>query len=168
MRVDTLPSPGMLSNGVRVRIEAAKAISAVEINAGIPSNAGKSSAAQPLSAFFTACTAALAGFLDVVVPTVVSRVIAASNTKRITLVCSEGMDAAFVPLVTDFAITGQVRTISKVTIDGPLVHLDVTAAFTAGAVSVAYTQGLAANRLRDRSGNLVVSFAATAVTNGIV
>ena len=32
MRVETLPSPGLLSNGIRIRIEAAKAISSVEIN----------------------------------------------------------------------------------------------------------------------------------------
>lgn len=167
MRVATLPSPGLLSNGIRIRIEAAKAISAVEINAGIPVNGGKSRNAQPLSAFFTACAASLSTFLDATVPTVASRSIAPSAAKRITIACSEGMDKKFVPAAAAFAITGQARTIEKVTVDGPFIHIDVTAAFIAGAVNIAYTQPGATSNLRDVSGNLLASFTATAVTNGL-
>jgi hypothetical protein len=168
MRVETLPSPGLLSNGIRIRIEASKAISAVEINAGIPANAGKSSSAQPLKAFFDACSAALTSFVDAVVPTVVSRSIAPSAPRRITLVYSEGLDKAHEPPPSAFDITGQVRPVHKVTVDGPFVHLDVQSPFVAGAVSVAYTQpGNADLRLQDLSGNLAASFTATAVTNGL-
>ena len=163
MRVDTLPSPGQLSNGIRIRIEAAKAISSVEINAGIPVNGGKSSNAKPLSDFFTACATALSSFLDVTAPTIAARSISASLPTRITLTYSEGLSARFVPAVTDFAITGQVRTVTKVTVDGPFVHLDVATAFTTGAVSVAYTSGTI--KLQDASNNLAASFTATAVTN---
>lgn len=166
MRVDTLPSPGMLSNGIRIRIEAAKAISAVEINAGITANAGKSSNAKPLSDFFTTCAAALSSFLDVTAPTIAARSITDSAASRITLTYSEGLSSKFVPAVTDFAITGQVKAVTKVTVDGPFVHLDVATAFVAGAVLVAYTQG--AIPLQDASGNLAASFVATAVTNAIV
>lgn len=166
MRVETLPSPGLLSNGIRIRIEAAKAISAVEINAGIPANGGKSSTAKPLSDFFDACKTALSTFLDVTAPTVVARSIAPSAPKRLTISLSEGLSRKFVPAVGDFAIAGQVKAVQKVTIDGPFVHLDVATDFVAGAVTVAYTQGT--NKLQDESGNLVASFAATAVTNGIV
>lgn len=169
MRVETLPSPGLLSNGIRIRIEAAKAISAVEINAGIPVNAGKASGAKPLSDFFTACAAALSTFLDVTVPAIAARSIAASNSRRITLTYSEGLDPAHVPPVTAFAITGQVRTVAKVTVDGPFVHLDVVSPFVAGAVSVAYTQPVTVTaRLQDLSLNQAISFTAAAVTNGIV
>lgn len=63
MRVETLPSPGLLSNGIRIRIEAAKAISSVEISAGIPANAGKTSTATELKAFFDACSAAVAPYV---------------------------------------------------------------------------------------------------------
>ena len=164
MRVDTLPSPGLLSNGIRIRIEAAKAISAVEINAGIPANGGKATAARPLTDFFTACSAALSSFLDVTVPTVSSRAIAASLPKRVTIVLSEGLDPKFVPALTAFVFTTQVRTVEKITIDGPFVHIDVTVAFVTGAVNVAYTQP-GTNNLRDLAGNLLASFAATAVTN---
>lgn len=169
MRIETLPSPGLLSNGIRIRIEAAKAISAIEINAGLSVNGGKARSAFQLKAFFDACSAAIAGFVDVVLPVIASRVIAASNAKRITLVYGEGLDPAHVPDLTDFVITGQVKTVSKVIIDGPFVHLDFTTAFIAGAVNVAYTQSATVTkRLQDTSNNQAASFTATAVTNGIV
>jgi len=169
MRVENLPSPGLLSNGIRIRIEAAKAISAVEINAGIPANAGKSSTAKPLSDFFTACAAALAGFLDVIVPTIAGRAATPSNPSRIILTYSEGLHKKNLPDVTDFAVTTQARTVTKVTIDGPFVYLDLNAPLVAGAVNVAYTQSATVSkRLQDESGNQAASFTATAVTNTIV
>lgn len=168
MRVATLPSPGLLSNGIRIRIEAAKAISAVEINAGIPANGGKARNAADLKQFFDACSLAIAGFVDVTAPTVVARSISPSNPKRIVLTMSEGLEAAHTPSVTAFAITGQVKAVHKVTIDGPFVYLDFTSDFVAGAVNVAYTQPGAATNLQDESGNMVASFTAAAVTNGIV
>jgi hypothetical protein len=73
------------------------------------------------------------------------------------------------PDLTDFVITGQVRTVSKVTIDGNAVHVDVTAAFTAGSVLIAYNEAATADkRLQDFAGNRVFSFGATAVTNTLV
>jgi hypothetical protein len=167
MRVETLPSPGLLSNGIRIRIEAAKAISAVEINAGIPANGGKSSSASLLKAFFDTCSASIAGIVDNVVPTVAARTLSAAAPKRIVLTFTEGIDPKFVPAVGAFAITGQVKAVTKVTISGPYVYLDVATDFVAGAVSVAYTQPGAATNLRDIAGNLVASFTATAVTNTI-
>lgn len=168
MRVETLPSPGLLSNGIRIRIEAAKAISAVEINAGIPANSGKSSTAKPLSDFFTACATALSGFLDVTVPTNTARTISPSKTSRLVLAFSEGLDPKFVPAGAAFAVAGQVKTVTSVVVDGPLVILTVNTPFIAGAVTVAYTQPGATTNLRDLSGNLVANITATAVTNGIV
>lgn len=167
MRVETLPSPGLLSNGIRIRIEAAKAISAVEINAGIPANGGKSSTAKPLSTFFTACAAALSTFLDVTVPTIAARTISPSTPTRLTLAFSEGLDPKFVPAGAAF-VTSPARTFTQVTVDGPLVHLDTATPFVAGVVTMAYTQPGAATNLRDLSGNLVANSTATAVTNGIV
>jgi hypothetical protein len=166
MRVNDLPSAGLLSNGTRIRIEAAKAISAVQINAGIAANAGKSSNAKQLSDFFTACGAAISTFIETTAPVIAARSISQSNTKRITLTYSEGLDKTHVPDVTDFAIAGQVRPVTKVTIDGPFVHLDVATAFATGAVTVAYTQSATVSkRLQDISTNQAASFGATAVTN---
>jgi hypothetical protein len=166
MRVDTLPSPGLLSNGIRIRIEAAKAISAVEINAGVPANGGKATAAKPLADFFTACAASLSSYLDVTAPTVVARAIAPSKPKRVTLTMSEGMDPKNIPALTSFVFTTQVRTVEKITVDGPFIHVDVTTPFVAGAVNIAYTQPGTLN-LRDISQNLLANFTAAAVTNGL-
>lgn len=166
MRVDTLPSPGMLSNGIRIRIEAAKAISAVEINAGVPANAGKATAAKPLADFFTACAASLSTFLDVTEPTIVARTIAPSKPKRITLTMSEGMDQKNIPALTSFVTTTQVRVVESITIDGPFIHVDFTLPFVAGAVGIAYTQPGTLN-LRDISQNLLANSIATTVTNGL-
>ncbi len=167
MRVSDLPSPGLLSMGIRLRIEAAKAISAVEISAGRAHGgaAGKSPTAADLSAFFTACAAALSTFIEAIVPAITARNISAANKRRIVLTYGEGLDPTKVPAVGDFAITGQVKAVTKVTIDGPYVYLDVATDFVAGAVSVAYTQG--AIPLQDVSGNLAASYAAAAVTNAI-
>lgn len=167
MRVETLPSPGLLSNGIRIRIEAAKAISAAEINAGIPANGGVSSTATVLYDFFTACAAAVASLRDLVVPTIAARTASDLNKSRIVLTASEGFDAKFVPAPAAFAVTVQARTVTKVTVDGPYVFLDLDAPLVAGAVSVAYTQPGATTNLRDVAGNLLASFTATAVTNTI-
>jgi hypothetical protein len=168
MRVETLPSPGLLSNGIRIRIEAAKAISAVEINAGIPVNGGISKAADPLHDFFTACAAAISGMRDVTVPVIQSRSVSASDPSTIVLTYSEGLNKANVPPVTAFAVTVQARTVTSVVVDGPFVRLTLNEPLVAGAVSVAYTQPAAAFRLQDYSDNEAASFAATAVTNGVV
>ena len=168
MRLETLPSPGFLSNGIRLRIEAQKAISATEINAGIPSNLGKSSNAFALKTFFDFCSTSITAFLDVIVPTVLSRSIGASQPKVLVIAHSEGLNPKAVPLASAFAITGQVRTITKVEVNSPFVFLTVDAPFVAGAVNVAYTQAANANDLQDFSGNKVASYVATAVTNGVV
>lgn len=166
MRVSDLLSPGFLNGGIQLRTQAAKAISSVEISAGrAHAGAGKSPHAFQLAAFFTACAAALATYVETVVPAVAAKSIAASNKKRIVLTYGEGLDPTKVPAVGDFAITTQVKAVTKVTIDGPFVYLDVATDFVAGAVNVAYTQGTI--KLQDVSGNLAASFTAAAVTNGI-
>lgn len=159
MRVETLPSPGMLSQGIRLRNIAAQAISSVEINAGISVNGGKSSNAKPLADFFTACAESLGTMLDVIVPVIAAGSIAPSNPSELVLTYDEGLDARKVPDVGDFVIGYQVRTVTKVAIDGPFVLLTVNAPFTAGTVSVAYTQSATVSkRLQDISGNQADSF----------
>lgn len=168
MRTDTLPSPGFLSNGIRIRIEAAKAISAIEINAGIPVNAGKSSNAFQFKTFLDACNAAIVSFLDVVAPTLVSQSIIGAQPDTIAIAFSEGLDPKKTPLPGVFTIGGQTRTIASVTISGPFVYIKVTVPFVAGAVTVSYTQAGNAIDLQDFSGNKAATFAAQAVTNGVV
>lgn len=168
MRIENLPSPGMLSNGIALQQHAMKAISAVEILAGLGS--GKSSAAKPLSDFFTACVTALSTFLDVTAPTVVSRAIdTQSKPDCLRIRCSEMLDPKFVPDASAFVIAGVAKTVTKVVVDGPDIFLKVSVPWAAGNVStVAYTQPGATSNLRDLSGNLLASFTAAAITNSLV
>lgn len=167
MRIETLPSPGMLSMGIELRNTMAKAISAVEISAGF--GGGKSHAAKKLTDFLTASAAAIAGFLDVTAPTVVSRTIVldrfgVANTLRIRH--SEDLDAQYVPLPAAFTIAGVTKVISKVCVEGPDVLITVTVPWVTGNVStVAYTQPGAATNLRDLSANLLATYTAAAITN---
>jgi hypothetical protein len=169
MRLDALPSPGQLNNAIRLQIEMVKAISFVQQMAAIPANSGKATSAKPLTDFLTAASTAISGFLDTSAPLMLSRSIVPSNSKRITLVFTEGLDPKKLPDLADFVTTGQVRTVSKVTIDGNAVHVDVTVAFTAGSVTIAYVEsGTADKRLQDFAGNRVGSFSGFVVTNTLV
>lgn len=166
MRVETLPSPGLLSNGIRIRIEAAKAISAVEINAGIPANQGKSSTAKQLDTFFAACRTALTDLIDTTSPTLTSAVIALATPTKMTLTFSDDLDTSSVPAAGAFTTTGQIKTASAIAVYGRTVELTFGDAFTSDAVNIVYTDG--ATNLTDTDGNIVASIVATAVTNNVV
>jgi hypothetical protein len=64
MRVENLPSPGLLENGVRLRLEAAKALSSVDIAASTYSPQTYPTTGTPaqiaLLAFFDQCILELA------------------------------------------------------------------------------------------------------------
>jgi len=170
MRIETLPSPGSLSQGIQLRNVAAQAISAVEINAAIPGGGGKSSYAKSLADFFTACATAVTGFVDAVVPTVTARTIAANEANTVRLKIDKGLDPRFVPDASAFAMTTPTKVVSKVAIDGPFLVITVTVPYTAADtdVKVAYTQPGATSNARDFSGNLLASFTAAAVVNSVV
>ena len=166
MRVDTLPSPGLLPQGMIIRNTMAKAISGIEIVAGV--SGGKASQAAQFDAFLVFARSAISAFIETVVPTITARAIPASAANKLYLTASEGLDPAFVPAASAFAIAGVAKTVSKVEIDGPFLILTVSAPWVAGNVStVAYTQPGAASNVRDRSGNLLASFTASAIVNGV-
>lgn len=153
MKINDLPSPGVLSNGIKLRVEAAKAISSVEVTAmrtpgGLVSGAGK------LSAFFTACAAALAGKYEVVLPTISSRV--ATSATKVTLTFSEPMDRLIAPALAAFTSAG--NTITGFAWISPTVA-EVTGTGFAAAENFTYTAP-GVNALRDLSGNLVATTSA--------
>lgn len=154
MRVETLLSPGLLSNGYVLRREAAKAISAVEIVAG-RTPGGKTKTAASLGAFFTDCASKVASLADVTAPTVVSAVVSGDPGEEVvTITFSEALDTTVVPAKTDFVFT-PARVVSSVTVSGLTV---VVAAEDAVATdSLTYTKP-AVNALRDRAGNQVATF----------
>jgi hypothetical protein len=101
MRLETLLSPGLLSNGVHLRREACKAISCVEIVCG-RTPGGKTTSAKALYDFFNDCASKLSSLYDVTAPTVSTRT--ATSATVLTLVFSEAMDQTVIPPMSAFAI----------------------------------------------------------------
>lgn len=166
MRDELLPSPGFIPSGHRLRSEVTKAISYVETMAGL--KGGFTEQAKSLTVFLDACKAAVATFIEVVLPTYVSSAILAASPTKLTITLSEGLDPAYVPAAGSF-VSSPAKTFSSVAIVGNTVVLTATTAFAAGATTIAYTApGAPANGLRDTSGNLLATFAAQSVTNGVV
>jgi hypothetical protein len=151
MHIKNLPSPGLYSNGIKLRVEAAKAISAAEI-AGSKSPGGRTSTATNLRRFFIACGAALDTVADVTAPTVATRV--RTSATRATITFSEPLDQKVVPALASVAIGARVLSAVTVNSAGQLVVTGV--AITAGD-TITYTQP-AQNALRDPAGNLVANF----------
>lgn len=178
MRRDSLPSPGMLNMGIDLQGRMARAISAVEVNAG--QSGGVSSMAKQLDTFLTAAKTAIAGFIDAVVPTVSSRTVGTANYATpmsgqvtgnfVRIRTSKMLDRAYVPPASAFALASPAKVISNVQIDGPDIILTVTVPYVATdtTATVAYTQPGAATNVRDLSANLLATFAATAIVNTVV
>jgi hypothetical protein len=159
MRVESLPSPGLLSNGIRLQTEASKAISSIEIFAA--RTGGTNGSATRLHAFFTACATAIAALRDNTVPTVTARnQTTGANVIRMTT--SEPLDPKVIPDLSSM-VTAPARTITRISIEGSQLLVEYTGASLANGNTIAYTQPSGANKLQDNGGNLLASFAATAI-----
>jgi hypothetical protein len=152
MRIETLLTPGQLTNGIRLRTEAARAISSVEIVSG-RTPGGKTQAAGTLSDFFLDCASKLTALIDVTVPTFASGTATATSATQIDMVFPAGMDTTVVPLAADFAISGDTITAVAWT---SATNLRLTGTGFAAAETLAYTKP-AANALRDYAGNQMAS-----------
>jgi hypothetical protein len=151
MRIETLLSPGVLSNGFMLRNEACKAISAVEITAG-RTPGGRIPAAAALAAFFTDCASKLSALYESVVPTVVSRVAASATQVNITY--SETMDQTVTPPLSAFALPSPDTITAVAWVSSTVLRLTGTG-FAAGE-SLVYTAP-ATSYVRDLAGNAVAS-----------
>jgi len=158
MRIETLLSPGLLTNGLRLRTEAARAISSCEIVAG-RSVGGKTQQAATLAAFFTDCAAALSTLADLVVPTWAGAVATATSATQINVVFAEAMDQTVVPAISAFAISGDTITAVAWT---SATNLRITGTGFAAAESLAYTKP-ASNYIRDAAGNALATGTKTLV-----
>lgn len=178
MRRDSLPSPGMLNMGIDLQGRMARAISAVEVNAG--QSGGVSSMAKQLDNFLVSARTAIGGFIDAVAPTVLNYTVGTANRARplsgmvvgnfVRIRTSKMLDRAYVPAAAAFTLGGPAKTISAVEVDGPDIILTVTAPYVSSdaGITVAYTQPGAATNVRDLSGNLLATFTAQAVVNSVV
>jgi hypothetical protein len=156
MKVNGLASPGLLSNGIKLRVEAAKAISSVQLTA-LRTPGGKTRAGKTLADFFTACADALSTYFDVTVPTVSSRVATASTTCKITF--SETMDETVTPAAAAFTSSGNTITAVAWGTSGDAGKLILTGTGFASGENMTYTKP-ATNFLRDRAGNVLATTSA--------
>lgn len=155
MRLETLLSPGNLSQGVRLRSEACNAISSVEVTAG-RTPGGKIPAAKTLADFFTDCASKLSALHEEVVPTIASRVAASATTVNITF--SEAMDQTVIPPLSSFASAGNTIT-AAAWVSGTVLRITgtgfaATEAFGYTAPAVSYLRDLAGNKVATSSANL--------------
>lgn len=165
MRTDALPSPGSYSKGQQLRVEAAQAISQVEITAA-KTTGGKTTAAASLQTFFEACSDALDTLVDSTAPTFSSAVVENATPTKLEITMSETLDTTVVPGAAAFTIS-PAKTISLVEVAGTKVTLTVSVAFANGnTITVAYAKP-ATNMLRDRAGNQTATFTAQSVTNNV-
>lgn len=160
MRLENLPSPGLLPNAIDLRSAAARAISNVEVTAA-RTPGGLTSGANGLHTFFTACAAAVAALRDITAPTVTARN-QATGANVIRLTTSEGLDPRIIPNLTSF-VTAPARTITDVVINGTVIEVTYTGASLVNGNTIAYTQPAGANKLQDLGGNLLASFTAQAI-----
>lgn len=152
MRIETLLSPGILSNGFSLRSEANKAISSIEITARATPG-GKTRAAGTLQAFFTDCASKLAALVDLTVPTWAAAVATATSATQINIVFAENMDQSVTPPITAFAITGDTITAVAWT---SATNLRLTGTGFAAAETLTYTRP-ATNFVRDVAGNALAT-----------
>jgi hypothetical protein len=156
MKINDLLSPGLLSNGIKLRVEASKAISSVQIMA-MRTPGGRSQTAKGLSDFFADCVTKVAGLFEVVLPTIVSRT--ATLATQVNIVFSEPMDQTVVPALTAFTSAGNTITLAAWTSS---TNLRITGTGFAAAENFTYTQP-AVSYLRDLAGNAVATSSANLV-----
>lgn len=159
MRIQDLPSPGILNNSLRLQREAAIAISAAEITAA--RTGGTSTSAERLYQFFNSCRNTLTSLRDTVLPTVVTQTASAATPTEVVLTCSEGLNPKIVPAASAFTFS-PAKTISGIRIEGLKLIITVTAGVANGN-TVAYTKP-GVNMLQDAGANEMATFAAKTIT----
>lgn len=153
MRVETLLSPGLLSNGFTLRRESAKAISSIEITARATPG-GKTRGAATLAAFFTDCASKLSAIADLVAPLFSAAVAARVTATKFNVQFGETMDTTVVPATSTITIPSRTVTALAWT-NSVTLEITVAASATVGDV-ITYTAP-ATNGIRDAAGNLVAT-----------
>jgi hypothetical protein len=154
MKINDLLSPGLLSNGIKLRIEAAKAISSVQVTC-MRTPGGKTVSAKTLADFFTDCASQLSSLHEETAPTITAQV--ATSATQINLTLSEAMDTSVVPALSAFAISGDTITAIAWTSS---TNLRLTGTGFAAAESLVYTKP-AVSYLRDKAGNALATVTKT-------
>jgi hypothetical protein len=106
---------------------------------------------------------------DTTAPTFSSAQVANASPTVVQITMSESL-AASNPPTSAFVITegGVAKTVSSVSVSGPIVSVTVATPFSSGtAIQATYTAPGADPRIKDASGNVTASFGAVTVTNNV-
>lgn len=154
MRMDTLPSPGVLGNSYSLLKETVKAISQIEVAAGF--NGGKAKEAASLDAFLVAARSAISTFIDIVAPTVTTRVRTAVNTATITF--NEALDPSTSVPLTSIAFS-PARTVTAIVVTGSTMVVTATGVIATDTVTYTPPVGASADLgVKDKAGNKALTF----------
>lgn len=155
MRRDTLPTPGLFTNGFQLLNEMAKTISQVEIQAGYAPG-GKVPQAATLDTFLQACRTAIAGFIDIVAETVSTRVRTATNTAVVTFTGALSPSTS-VPLTS--IVFSPARTVTAIVVSGSTVTVTATGVIATDTITYTPpTNGSAHLGIKDQAGNVIPTF----------
>lgn len=172
MKITDLPSPGLISMGLRLRIEAVKAISQTKIVAGLHPN-GKSPYAGALKAFFDAASTAVATYVDSTAPATPSRVIGPTNPTKLVLTFAEEMAPSLPASLAAWTIAGTIAagattvTAQTWTTDRVLTLTLSKTIVAADTPTLAYTKPGSGAVIEDTVGNDLATFTAVAITNSV-
>lgn len=102
---------------------------------------------------------------DAVAPVLQTATVENANPNKIILTYNEDLLTSPLPATSDFSVSGG-KTVSSVSIVGPVVTLTVDSNYSAGnTITVSYTGGT--NKIKDLSGNLAANLSSQAVTNNV-
>ena len=160
MKNETLAYAGLIPNSPRLRQEAVKAISYLEVVkdvTGVPPSQGAG-----LKAFFDDCSSKCTslGLVDTTAPTV-ANIKGAVNGKTVVITYNEGLDESVTPATSAYTLN-PANVVTGVLVQGGKVSVTVTTALAAG-VTIAYAVP-GTNQLRNVSGVQAAALTATAVT----
>lgn len=158
MKLSDLLTPGVLSNGLRLRVEAMKAINAADRNHTV---SGTADTQVQLRKFFAACAASVGDLRRTVGPAPYSVYTYNVDKTWVIIEFDANLDPQFLADVGDFTFS-PAKTVTNVGVHNNKVFLRLSAAVASGfTVAYAANGGL---QLKDKSGNVVPTFTAQAGT----
>ena len=154
MRIDTLLSPGQLTNSHVLRLEACKAISQIETQSGY--TGGALVKANALQAFFQDCADQLNSYVDTDTPDVTTRVRTAANTAVITF--DKDLDPSTSVPLTSVVFTPS-RTVTAIVVADDTMTITATGVIVGDTITYTPPTGTDADKgVKDTVGNLAETF----------
>lgn len=164
MQITDVPYPGLLPNGLALRREVTKALSAAQV-VSMNTPGGRSALAGTLRQFFLDAGALLDDLADGVTPELDIALIGTEGAHSLELRFSEAMDAG-IPPMSAFVIGGTSNTpVSAAWADSETLVLTMQNAYTSASTAIVNYVPPAEGALKDVSGNLLLAFGGVSASN---